>query len=111
MNGLLGDVWLFNTQSTAWSRLEVTGAVPAAREMAAAVMVGPQQMLVCGGRAAEAVSDDVALLDLQQSKWVARGKLGGPLCAHTAVVMQLPGGRHCWACCSGRMLHPCAVWG
>jgi hypothetical protein len=65
--------------------------VPAPREMAAAAMVGPQQMLLCGGRAAEAVCDDVALLDLQQMKWVAKGRLGGPLCAHTAVALQLPG--------------------
>lgn len=51
--GPLADVWIFNIAQRAWSRPNVGGAAPPAREMHSGTMVGDKRMLVFGGRGLE----------------------------------------------------------
>jgi hypothetical protein len=65
-----GDVWVFNTDSLEWKRVEVGGKAPAPREMACGTMLSPSRLLVFGGRAAGgAILSDSAVLDMESCSW------------------------------------------
>lgn len=51
--GPMSDVWIFNTLQNGWTRPNVSGEQPPAREMHTGVMVDPTTLLIYGGRGAE----------------------------------------------------------
>ena len=88
--GTLGDVWLFDTEALVWSRPSISGPTPPAREMAAGCMLAGDRLFVHGGRGAQGqVLSDVAILDLEQMRWVVLQLTPYPRCAHTVVALQV----------------------
>jgi hypothetical protein len=83
---MFGDVWLCNTVSVEWKRIEVGGSCPLPREMGTGCMISPSQMLIFGGRVTGGqVLSDSAILDLESCSWKSQKQhLGMERCAHAA---------------------------
>ncbi|PNW72026.1 hypothetical protein CHLRE_16g685500v5 [Chlamydomonas reinhardtii] len=86
--GPMSDVWIFNTLQNGWTRPNVSGEQPPAREMHTGVMVDPTTLLIYGGRGAEfKVLCDAALFDAKEMKWTSIEPTPFSRCAHSAVVV------------------------
>lgn len=70
--GALADVWILNTDQKVWTRPEIVGASPPAREMHAAVMTDDTTLLIYGGRSNDGrVLCDAALFDCNTMSWTS----------------------------------------
>jgi hypothetical protein len=87
---MFGDVWVFNTISLEWKRLELGGAAPLPREMCTGCMITPSQMAIFGGRVTGGkVLGDSAILDLESCSWMHQKQHPGlERCAHAACTVQ-----------------------
>ncbi|CAG9460707.1 unnamed protein product [Pedinophyceae sp. YPF-701] len=86
----LDDLWVFNLDSGMWTRPAPAGDPPAAREMAAACVLGGDRILIHGGRGAKGdILSDYGILDAGMMRWVAGGLTPYPRCSHTAVLLDV----------------------
>ena len=86
-------MWVFNTVSLEWKRIDVGGAAPAPREMASGTMLNSCQMLVFGGRSPSGtVLNDSVVLDMASVCW-KQAKTHGDFgrCTHSAVLLRKGG--------------------
>lgn len=83
--GLLNDVWLFDVDTDTWRQAHCGGKLPCPRSSHAAVLIGGS-MLVSGGRTADALADDLVMLDLTTLMWTVvppQSPPMQPLCRHS----------------------------
>ncbi|KAK9829964.1 hypothetical protein WJX72_008920 [[Myrmecia] bisecta] len=86
MNGLLGDVWVFNSLTRQWTHPSIQGTPLSAREMHSGTMVSPSHMVVYGGRRADGqVLSDAAVLNGDAMTWESHTQSLLARCAHAAI--------------------------
>lgn len=86
---ILGDLWVFNPETKAWTKGEPTGAPILPREGHSAVMMGDGGMFVFGGISYGHVPfNDLFKYDVNRNQWLmvkAKGALPPPRWLHSAV--------------------------
>ena len=71
------DVYIFDTETRAWSKPLVSGAAPEARQFHAAVLMG-DELLIHGGRGSHKVLTDLCALNVVTHVWSAIKSSGVP---------------------------------